>query len=170
MDLRRLRDREHYARVLQVFEAFLGQWEAAVGAALPRDRHGWLQTRSRRTFLRHDLQALGVDSLDATIEIPPLAGAAAAWGSVYVMEGSALGGQVITRHLAEAGLHRDNGAAYFHGWGEATGGMWREFRALLEAEVAAPDDIEQACRAACNTFDTLTALLESALHERTSAA
>ncbi len=165
-----MRDRMHYARVLQVFDAFLGHWESAVASALPPSRQPWLQARSRRPFLRHDLQALGVDGIDAAIELPALGGAAAAWGSVYVIEGSALGGQVITRHLAEAGLHRGNGAAYFHGWGEATAGMWREFRALLEAEVAEPGAIAQACAAACNTFDTLSCLLESALHERTPAA
>jgi heme oxygenase (biliverdin-IX-beta and delta-forming) len=170
MDLRRMRDREHYARVLQVFDAFLARWEPAVAAALPTARGEWLQARSRRPFLRHDLQALGADSLDAAIDLPAFARPPAAWGSLYVIEGSALGGQVITRHLAEAGLHRGNGAAYFHGWGDATGGMWREFRALLEAELAGPGDIAQACSAACDTFDLLTHLLESALHERTPAA
>jgi len=94
---------------------------------------------------------------------------AAAWGSLYVLEGSALGGQVITRSLAEAGLHPHNGTAYFHGWGDATPARWREFRAVLEAQLAGPGAVDDACEAARGTFDTLSQLLESALHERTSA-
>ena len=170
MDLRRMRDREHYGRLLQVFDTFLAAWEPTVAAALPAGRGPWLRARSRRPFLQRDLRALGVPQLEGRAPVPSLPSAAAAWGSLYVMEGSALGGQVITRHLAEAGLHPGNGAAYFHGWGEATGGMWREFRDQLEGELRAPDRLPAACEAARNTFDTLTHLLESALHERASAA
>jgi heme oxygenase (biliverdin-IX-beta and delta-forming) len=170
MDLPCLRDRAHYARVLQVFDAFLSAWEPAVAAALPASRHPWLQARSRRPFLACDLRALGIRSLDEAAPFPALPSAAAAWGSLYVLEGSALGGQVITRNLAQAGLHPSNGAAYFHGWGAATAGLWREFRDLLAAELAHPQALDEACDAARNTFDTLTQLLESALHERTSAA
>lgn len=170
MDLRRMREPGHYARVLQVFDAFLHAWEPAVAAALPPSRRAWLQARSRRAFLQQDLTALGIGPAALSIDIAPLPDAAAAWGSLYVIEGSALGGQVITRSLAQAGLHPHDGAAYFHGWGDATAAMWREFRALLDAELATPRALDQACTAACATFDTLTHFLEPVLHERTSAA
>ncbi|HEX7890050.1 MAG TPA: biliverdin-producing heme oxygenase [Ramlibacter sp.] len=170
MDLRRMRDRRHYAEVLRVFDAFLAAWEPAVIAALPARWHGWLQARSRRPFLRADLQALGVPPGPRDAGVPALAGAAAAWGSLYVMEGSALGGQAIARSLADAGLRPGLGSAYFHGWGEATGAMWREFRALLDAQLAGPGAVGDACDAACRTFDTLSNLLEISLHERTPAA
>jgi heme oxygenase len=170
MDLRRMRDRRHYAELLRVLDAFLAAWEPAVAAALPASWHAWLQARSRRPFLRADLQVLGVSPVLREAAVPAFRGAAAAWGSLYVMEGSALGGQVITRSLAEAGLRRDSGSAYFHGWGEATGGLWREFREVLETQLAAPAAVAEACEAACLTFDILSNLLESSLHERTPAA
>lgn len=169
VNLTRLQDREHYATVLQVFDAFLRAWEPAVQAALP-GRREWLQARSRLRFLQHDLRVLGIAALPAVPALPAFASPAAAWGSVYVMEGSALGGQVITRSLAAAGLGPHTGAAYFHGWGEATAGLWRDARALLESALADPAALEQACDGARGTFDSLTLLLEAALHERTSAA
>ena len=168
MDLRRMQDRSHYARVLRVFDAFLASWEPAVAAALPHCQD-WLQARSRRPFVQQDLRALGLAAA-APAGAPPLRTDAAAWGSLYVMEGSALGGQVITRSLAAAGLDRDSGAAYFHGWGEATGRMWREARALLESELADDTALAQACEAARQTFDHLSSLLERELHERATAA
>jgi heme oxygenase (biliverdin-IX-beta and delta-forming) len=82
------------------------------------------------------------------------------------MEGSALGGQVITRSLADAGLRPDRGAAYFHGWGPATGAMWKEVRTLLDQQLADPDTLAQACDGACATFDALALHLEIAFHER----
>jgi heme oxygenase len=170
MDLHRMKDRGHYARVLQVFEAFLLTWEPAVAAALPARWQGWLRARSRRHFLLQDLAALGVERLHAGAPAPELGDAAAAWGSLYVLEGSALGGQAITRSLAEAGWHARGGGAYFRGWDAETGPMWREFRTILEAQVAAPAAAAQACDAACRTFDLLSNLLEAALHERAPAA
>jgi heme oxygenase (biliverdin-IX-beta and delta-forming) len=170
MDLHRMGDRRHYAAILRVFDAFLSQWEPAVAAALPAHRRQWLHARSRRAFLQQDLRALGLQTPSERVCVPELRSAAAAWGSVYVLEGSALGGQLITRRLAEAGLRPDCGAAYFHGWGEATAGLWREFRGVLEQQLDEPGAIAQACDAACATFDSLSNLLESALHERTTAA
>ena len=170
MDVGRMRDPAHYARVLQVMEAFVSCWERAVATALPVRWHDWLQARSRRAFVQQDLRVLGVPPLTGPVKVPRLDSPAAAWGSLYVMEGSALGGQVITRTLAGAGLTPRSGGAYFHGWGDATGGMWREFRTLLETELAAPGSLQPACDAARRTFDHLSVLLEHALHERASAA
>jgi heme oxygenase len=169
MDLRRMHDRGHYTRVLQVFDAFLAGWEPAVAAALPARFQGWLRLRSRRPLLQRDLQVLGITAVPAAV-LPAFDSDAAAWGSLYVLEGSALGGAVITRVLASAGLHAGTGAAYFHGWGDAVGTMWREARELLVTELAAPAAVQQACDAACLTFDTLSHLLENAWHERTAAA
>lgn len=170
MDLRCLAEPRRYARVLQVFGAFLPAWESAVCAALPPRWHAWLRSRSRRDFLARDLHALGIAVPARSVALPPMAGEAAAWGSLYVMEGSALGGQVITRALSAQGLRPEAGAAYFHGWGDATGGMWRDFRRLLERELRQPEGLPQACESACATFDALSELLEHALHERTPAA
>jgi heme oxygenase len=163
MNLRRMQQPGHYRRVLQAFDSFLAAWEPTVAAALPQ-RAQWLHARSRRPFLQQDLHVLGVASGEPAV-VPALPSAAAAWGSIYVMEGSALGATVISRSLAAAGLSPERGAAYFQGWGEATGRMWREARELLETELASPEALAQACDAARATFDSLSALLENALHE-----
>ena len=169
MDLRRLGERPRYARVLQVFDGFLWSWEGAMRSAMPQARYAWLQARSRRDFLARDLRALGITPAERPLPVPSLSGAAAAWGSLYVIEGSALGGQVITRALAAQGLGPSTGAAYFHGWGPATGAMWREFRQQLEGELTTPEALRVACDSARATFDTLAALLEDAF-ERPAAA
>lgn len=166
VDLPRLRDARHYGRVLQGLAGFLPAWEAGVAAALPGGWQTWLRLRSRRPFLQQDLRALGLPAGAPPAALPPLTTAAAAWGAVYVVEGAALGGQVITRTLAAAGLGPERGAAYFHGWGAATGAMWQEVRSLLDQQLADADSLAQACGAACATFDALTLHLETALHER----
>ena len=169
MDLQRMQDPGHYARVLQALDAFLAGWEPAVAAALPQRWHHWLQQRSRRPFLRADLRELGIAPCPPA-HVPPLQSEPAAWGSLYVMEGSALGGQLISRTLAPAGVLPTRGGAYFHGWGHATGAMWREVRGLLATELASPAAVAQACEAARQTFETLSHLLHQHLDERTATA
>lgn len=170
MDLRRMGDRGRYGRILQAFHAFLAPWEQSVASALPAHRHAWLHGRSRRHFLQEDLAALALRPLADTPAVPRLQGNAAAWGSLYVIEGSALGGQVISRALAGEGLVPGKGSSYFHGWGDDTPGMWRDFRSELRSELAAPACVEAACAAACATFDALTAHLHRTLDERVAPA
>lgn len=76
------------------------------------------------------------------------------WGICYVLEGSMLGGQVITRHVQarvpEAPVQ------YFSGWGEQTGPRWRQFLAQLEAHSQAAD-LEAVCQGAIAAFRYLAA-------------
>jgi heme oxygenase (biliverdin-IX-beta and delta-forming) len=168
MALHRMCDAAHYARVLRVFAPFLAGWEPSVAAALP-DWQGWLRARSRRAFLQQDLQHLALQA-PPPADWPGFADAACAWGSLYVVEGSALGGQFIARSLAQAGLHADSGAAYFNGWGPATGRLWRQTRDVLNAQLASPSALELASAGACMTFEFLSQMLERLSHERTALA
>lgn len=162
---------DHYARVLRGFDAFLSRWEPLVLQALPPALAQWLRPRLRGERLRGDLRALGLANGaqgGADGGMPPidLPSAAAAMGSLYVMEGSALGAQVIAPRLRrQLGVGADNGGAYFAGNGAATGAMWREFRELLERVVGDSAEARaQACRAAVATFAALQHTLEAAFH------
>lgn len=83
----------------------------------------------------------------------------AAWGALYVVEGSTLGGQHILRMLRGSSfverhaLSPEGGLSYFAGYGDRTGNMWRGFlRALGGAETADPDSRDSIIEGARNTF------------------
>lgn len=165
---------ESYVRVIQGFDAFLSAWEPRVAAALPGRLRPWLARRSRWPMARRDLHRLGVApaaSSDRHLRRLQLPGNAAAFGSLYVLEGSALGGQVIAPRLdRQLNLQADTGAAYFAGWGAHTGAMWREFREKLELEVGASDEAcMEACSAAVQTFDALAATFRKVLSDSVAA-
>jgi heme oxygenase len=156
-----------YGAILQGFQRFLVSWEAELRAALPVRLHGWLAERGRLGLLADDLAFLSGRLPPATAHAVPRClpepSVPAAFGSLYVIEGSALGGQVIAPRLQrELGLVPGGGASYFHGHGERTGDMWREFRLRATAEIGDdPARRREACRAAVQTFDALIASFDS---------
>ncbi len=145
----------HYRKVLRAFEAFLRAWEPAVGARLS-GMNPWLAARSRLPMIRQDMRVLGIAPFAGAC-CPRIPDAAAAWGSLYVIEGSALGGQVVSHSLArQYGIGPETGGAYFYGWGPRTGPLWKEFQAALQGEAGALAAAhEGACAAAAATFDAL---------------
>jgi heme oxygenase (biliverdin-IX-beta and delta-forming) len=158
-------DLAHYRHVLRGFDAFLHAWEPLVARSLPPPLAAWFEPRRRAGAVRADLAALAID-------VPPparlhlvLPGTAAALGSLYVLEGSALGAQVIAPRLQRRlGLGPENGAAYFAGWGADTGKRWREFRELLDRTLGADDRARAQAAAGANaTFDALQMVLRDEL-------
>jgi heme oxygenase len=171
LGLRRAFGRAHYGRVLQGFDAFLSVWERRMLRALPARLHPWFADGRRAVLVRRDLGALGLPAVPWQASVPDLAGLPQALGSLYVLEGSALGGQFIAaqvrRHLD---LWPGNGAAYFNGCGAGTAERWRGFQRLLARELDAdPEGRAQAVDAAVATFDGLIGTFSSLLHERAAA-
>jgi heme oxygenase len=93
-------------------------------------------TRRRSPLLEADLAALGCP-LTARgqrdlVTLPRLANPAAALGSVYVIEGSALGARVLLGQITAAlGLNGGHGAAFFAGRPSEDRQMWRSVVAAL---------------------------------------
>ena len=159
-----------YSRALAGFEVFLQAWEPRLRSAMPLRLHAWLTTRSRYELVRGDIASLRCErtrispslkeACVASVNGIELGGACAtyaAFGSMYVLEGSALGGQVIAKAARDSlDIHAHNGGAYFNGFGAATAARWRSFLGLLEAEVGS-ESIQRAAasKAAEQTFDAL---------------
>lgn len=131
-----------YVALLMRFHGFHRVWEPAIAQALPQDT-ALLQPRRRLALIDEDLRDLDIDDLDIDVlpVVPEAAelcrSPAAALGSLYVMEGSTLGGRVITRRLLEsASWCPPGGLRTFYPYGDATGERWRETLARLEAAPA----------------------------------
>lgn len=139
-------DRERYGQALQAFYSFVQGWESWAAAHVPARLAGLLPERRREPLLLRDLRFFGLDPLPTDMDAERSSFAlllpgkdspeseAAFLGSMYVMEGSTLGGQYIARHVEETlGLAAGEGDAYFCGHGERTGAMWNAFREVLSA-------------------------------------
>lgn len=169
--LRRPFGAAHYTRVLQGFGAFLSAWEPCMAQRLPPRWQPWFAASTRLHLVQQDLAALGQPRAPGVLTLATPESTAAALGSLYVLEGSALGGQFIAaaarRHL---GLTPDHGTAYFHGCGSATAARWREFLGRLDRDLTSPEACTQAVQGANATFDVLTDLFRGLLENRELAA
>lgn len=144
-------DRAAYRQLLIRLYGFYRPFEAA--AQLAPERTRWLE---------HDLDALGVsaaerDTLPRCAAIPPRFSPDQVLGARYVVEGSALGGRGMARHLDPLlGLGVTAGRQFFSGHGSDTGSVWRDYLALLSME---PRSVPQ-CGAIIDGADATFAIFE----------
>lgn len=121
-----------------------------------------------RPFLLHqDLAALGVDAAivagtpQAEGLLPALDDPAAALGCAWVVEGSALGGRVLSSRVESSlGVSASAGGAFF-AFGLGHPGRWRRCGAAIESCGDRPASLPRMVRAAVATFAAFETWLDA---------
>jgi heme oxygenase len=133
--------REEYVQCLQRLYGVVAAWEEGARAQAPAWLQGMLAARQRRYLLEEDLAWFGVETPGTELAaLPVLRDEANLLGAMYVMEGSTLGGQLISRQVAKVlGLEDGRGHAFFQGHGSETGVLWKEFCDVLRNRVVEED-------------------------------
>lgn len=155
-----------YTRLLLGQYALHRAWEAERATWLYGElaRAGW-RYASRSERLARDLADWG---LSPENEPSPLAEApisqvignpSASWGELYVIEGSALGGQILARLLEQ---RFPGHAHHFFRLGQDAGrGTWRTFQSMLDSQLPNPMQQQAAIAAARNMFGRAQRMLEA---------
>lgn len=114
------------------------------------------KSRCKAHLIKKDLEVLSETPIKREIDaaFSNCQNISAAWGILYVLEGSSLGGQIITRHYGKTlGLTPETGLSYFNGYGEKTGEMWTSFlKALTQYFAENPKCTDEIISSACSTF------------------
>lgn len=147
-------------RTLLGFHGFHVVWESALESVLPARITG---PRLKLALLERDLRRLGVPE-ESLSQGPRCRAArslcrseAAGAGSLYVMEGGTLGGQVIVRALAQTGWFPAQRPSYWNPYGADTGRRWKETVAYLET--LPPHFADEAVASAIACFELLQSWL-----------
>ena len=118
------------------FHGFHATWEPALKTVVPESV---LRPRLKLSLLQHDLRRLGADE-EQLRDLPVCRAAtalcqceAAAAGALYVLEGSTLGGQIISRSLKGNAWYPSEGLRYWNPYETNTGQRWKETLAYLES-------------------------------------
>ncbi len=127
--------------------------------------------RIKLPWICNDLAFLGIEpiatikSTALTIPVPTASSIGEYTGVLYVIEGSMLGGQLISRSLAENhGLSGETGACFYHGYGKNTATMWKDFLGFAESIAEDAGERRLAERAACHTFQFFINVLDCYAH------
>jgi heme oxygenase (biliverdin-IX-beta and delta-forming) len=160
-----------YRRLLERFYGYYSRLEGEMRRALAVDdspQASQAQTlaadRWKLSAIADDLKSLGATPAEIH-QIPQpgdslrLDSAAAVAGAMYVVEGSTLGGAVLSRYFAQQwGLTRERGLAFFQFYGDRTGAMWQGYLEWLTS-FEDPADADRAASAATTIFRSLAAWL-----------
>lgn len=117
--------------------------------------------RRKTDLLVRDLERLHysrreIDDLPRCPDVAPVTDVDSALGVLYVLEGSTLGGRIIRRHLQRSiGIASDAGCAYYTGYGEDTGPMWKALGRAIEERVKESGSAEPVIASARATFIAL---------------
>ncbi len=161
---RHFESKSSYVKLLERFFSLYEPLEENLAQALDWQAQGWdFESRRKTPWLTEDLLALGltvqdIAALPRCTALPDLRPSGAAVGCLYVLEGSTLGGQVITRLLNQhLEVSPEAGGRFFSGYAEATVPQWRSFGSWAEDwALRHPEQKAAAAEAASQTFDSFT--------------
>lgn len=144
--------RAEYCTLINKFHGYIAPCENGV---LETAWRGMLDGREKTPLLQQDIAAIGLHSLETTCpSIPNFDSVEKIIGYLYVIEGSTMGGQIITKVLrTNLGILPETGGRYFYGYGKETKSKWDDFCHMLNGVKKTQEDAIVA--AACTTFETL---------------
>lgn len=154
---------QRFVAILAAFHGYYAPLEERLAhhaAAYPLQLPDWT------ALLDRDLAALSASANTTRVlprceRLPEVDNRASFAGVLYVLEGAALGGQVIARAVRQRlRLAEGCGTAFFLGTGAGTSARWKSVTAWLETEARTPPASRAMVEAACETFRTLTDWLQ----------
>jgi heme oxygenase len=151
--MRSIRSINDYADLLSLFYRFFGGLEKAIVKHLDQSLIPDYDTRRKTSALSADLIEMGamIPAVARFAELPVIHTHHQALGALYVIEGSTLGGKVISKMISQQLPSTDgHGLTFFNSYGDNTLEMWERFKVVIDAPANLPGD--DVIRAANETF------------------
>lgn len=146
--LMEIRDRDDYAVVLKMFYGFFYPLETKLPLYISETDLLDFSERRKTSSVLLDLQAIdhSIEHLSLCSSLPQIQSKAQAFGVLYVLEGSTLGGKMIAKMLRKnnASAVPDDALHFFSGYGEDTGNKWKTFLQALNNQAQPADVITAA--------------------------
>lgn len=163
--IRNIRSAEAYCKLLAAFYGFFTPVYEQINAYLQTSYLPDYNTRRKPEDIVTNLSRLScpVPVSDHAKHLPSITNNASAFGALYVMEGSTLGGLMIKKMLAEQTGLPDEQLSFFAGYGKATRERWNGFIAALNSIAQNEEEEQAAVEAASQTFSCFKEWLDKEL-------
>ncbi|MGZ5272935.1 MAG: biliverdin-producing heme oxygenase [Kaistella sp.] len=129
-------DVNDYRNLLQYNYLFLLNFENAVFSVISAQNAEEINLENRRklALIEKDLDVLSMEK--STVQIPSaIKNEAEAFGILYVMEGSTLGGNMIAKQLSKNPDFQEITFSYFRCYGDKTGSYWKNFKEVMDRNI-----------------------------------
>lgn len=158
-----MRSRQDYIDLLAAFYGYFGGLEQQIERYINASNLADYYDRRKTAAIADDIKALGgtIPAIANGNELPEIDNYLQAFGALYVIEGSTLGGKIISKMIQQH-LHINDGAglSFFNSYGDETEKMWNAFKEVLNSVAISHDDEEVILQAANQTFVKFKSWLE----------
>lgn len=163
--LESIRHADHYAVILKMFYGFYSPLEISIERYITPEHLPDLAMRRKAAAILNDLNQMGqVESgWPVCTLLPGIGSVAEAFGALYVLEGSTLGGRVMAKMLRKNQhlLIPEKALTFFEGYKEETGSHWKTFLMALNQQPYA----DAIANSANETFLQLKNWMQLSFHE-----
>ncbi len=148
---------ENYRLILEKFYGFFSPLEVLINRFEIVIHLPDYPMRRKSTVLLSDIDYLNKErdthpSIPLCTDLPNVESLETAFGCLYVMEGSTLGGRFIYKAIEETlAFKQGHGASFFFGYGAETGAKWKLFQQALDQICSGGND-DSTIAAANETF------------------
>lgn len=143
--MRNIHNKQQYIELLQLFYDYFGAIEKQINPFIGVVQLEDYSQRRKTTALKNDIIKLGGNvrnDIEAD-DLPEYDNSLQAFGALYVIEGSTLGGPHICKMIKKQLDQQDDvGFSFFNGYGDQTEAMWNKFKVVLDDQ--AEDEMEQS--------------------------
>jgi len=144
--------RAEYAAILKMFYGYFFPLEQRIQRLITANELPDIAERRKAAFILRDLESINVSTGDMALctGLPFMENEAQAFGALYVLEGSTLGGKMIAKMLLknQALAISEDAVHFFSGYRDETGSKWKAFLEVLNQQTQA----DAVVRAANHTF------------------
>jgi heme oxygenase (biliverdin-IX-beta and delta-forming) len=146
-----------YIDLLKVFYGYYYPLEQHIAAHLDTSFPGGFENRRKASLLLQDMAFINgtpVENPALCSDIPEITDNSQALGALYVLEGSTLGGQVISQILSRniTTPEMPKALTFFEGYGSNTQTMWESFVHYLDGYNGTDAQKTRLIQAASDTF------------------
>lgn len=159
--LKGIRSDADYADILKNFYAYFSAVEKSIAPFVSEEVLADKALRRNSSYIKADIEELGgsTETLPEA-QAPKVNSTLEALSSLYVLEGSIMGGVYIVQMLNKFGVTK--GTSFFSGYGEDNGKMWGAFTAVLNQYGEDPATYERAAEVANETFSRFEDVFDAA--------
>ena len=153
--MKSMRSKQDYIDLLNLFYGYFGGLEKYIERYVNASNLADYEDRRKTSTIADDILALGgtIPALATDHQLPEINNHLKAFGALYVIEGSTLGGQIISKMVQQyLPIEDGKGLLFFKSYGAQTQQMWASFKEILNNIVTTSHDEKVITEAANQTF------------------